>query len=75
MVAAVVRHPDYDFKTSNHDVALVRMTYPVRFTPFIRPVCLAASGSVFITGTESWVTGWGYIKEGGEEITHATTLD
>ncbi|XP_063046572.1 uncharacterized protein LOC134440419 isoform X1 [Engraulis encrasicolus] len=64
MVAAVVRHPDYDFKTSNHDVALVRMTYPVRFTPFIRPVCLAASGSVFITGTESWVTGWGYIKEG-----------
>ncbi|KAL2101902.1 hypothetical protein ACEWY4_003663 [Coilia grayii] len=63
-VAAVVRHPDYDFITSNNDVALIRLNYPVRFTSFIKPVCLAASTSVFITGTESWVTGWGHVQEG-----------
>ncbi|KAG1933967.1 serine protease [Pimephales promelas] len=30
------------------------------------PVCLAAAGSVFAGGTESWVTGWGTLQAGGE---------
>ncbi|XP_026018660.1 prostasin-like isoform X3 [Astatotilapia calliptera] len=42
----------------------IRLSSPVRFTDYIRPVCLAASGSVFNNGTDSWVTGWGAVKEG-----------
>ncbi|RXN12789.1 chymotrypsinogen A-like protein [Labeo rohita] len=34
----------------------------VNFTDYIRPVCLAAAGSEFPAGTESWVTGWGSIS-------------
>uniref|UniRef100_A0A3B4WMQ9 Prostasin-like n=3 Tax=Seriola TaxID=8160 RepID=A0A3B4WMQ9_SERLL len=34
------------------------------FTDYIRPVCLAASDSVFNNGTDSWVTGWGAVNEG-----------
>lgn len=65
-VAAIVLHPNYDRVTSDNDVALLRLSSPVRFTDYIRPVCLAASGSVFNSGTKSWVTGWGAVREGGE---------
>lgn len=65
-VAAIIVHPDFDRGTINNDIALVRLSSPVNFSHYIRPVCLAASASVFNNGTGSWVTGWGYIKEGGK---------
>ncbi|XP_071389674.1 serine protease 33, partial [Centroberyx affinis] len=63
-VAEIVLHPSYDSDTSDNDIALLRLSSPVKFTDYIRPVCLAASGSVFNNGTDSWVTGWGRIQEG-----------
>ena len=65
-VAEIILHPEYDSETSDNDIALLRLSSPVKFTDYIRPVCLAASGSVFINGTDSWVTGWGAVQEGGE---------
>uniref|UniRef100_A0A3Q2VS05 Peptidase S1 domain-containing protein n=1 Tax=Haplochromis burtoni TaxID=8153 RepID=A0A3Q2VS05_HAPBU len=63
-VVKIILHPNYDSMTNNNDIALLRLSSPVRFTDYIRPVCLAASGSVFNNGTDSWVTGWGAVKEG-----------
>uniref|UniRef100_A0A3P8WQS5 chymotrypsin n=1 Tax=Cynoglossus semilaevis TaxID=244447 RepID=A0A3P8WQS5_CYNSE len=68
-VARIILHPNYDSDNNDNDIALLRLSSPVTFTDFIRPVCLAASGSVFINGTDSWVTGWGSVNEGGEETT------
>lgn len=65
-VARIILHPNYDSFTSNNDIALLRLSSPVNFTDYITPVCLAASDSVFNNGTDSWVTGWGAVKEGGE---------
>lgn len=67
-VARIILHPNYDSDTLNNDVALLRLSSPVKFTDYIRPVCLAASGSVFNKGTDSWVTGWGTVEEGGENL-------
>uniref|UniRef100_A0A3B3DTV4 Si:dkey-32n7.7 n=1 Tax=Oryzias melastigma TaxID=30732 RepID=A0A3B3DTV4_ORYME len=58
-VAAKIVHPDFGGRTLDNDIALLRLSSPVTFTHYIRPVCLAASGSVFNNGTGSWVTGWG----------------
>ncbi|XP_031417422.1 testisin-like [Clupea harengus] len=63
-VDRIVLRPNYDNKTNDNDIAMLRLSSPVQFTNFIRPVCLAASGSVFNNGTDSWVTGWGSIGEG-----------
>uniref|UniRef100_A0A3B3CIW9 Si:dkey-32n7.7 n=1 Tax=Oryzias melastigma TaxID=30732 RepID=A0A3B3CIW9_ORYME len=63
-VAAKIVHPDFGGRTLDNDIALLRLSSPVTFTHYIRPVCLAASGSVFNNGTGSWVTGWGNVKEG-----------
>uniref|UniRef100_A0A3Q1HY09 Serine protease 27-like n=1 Tax=Acanthochromis polyacanthus TaxID=80966 RepID=A0A3Q1HY09_9TELE len=57
-VAGVILHPNYDSDTNDNDIALLRLSSPVQFTDYIRPVCLAASDSVFNSGTDSWVTGW-----------------
>ncbi|XP_046906693.1 uncharacterized protein si:dkey-32n7.7 isoform X2 [Hypomesus transpacificus] len=63
-VSKIIKHPAYDKDTNDNDIALIRLSSPVRFTDYIRPVCLAATDSVFNSGTDSWVTGWGTIKEG-----------
>uniref|UniRef100_A0A667WWI4 Peptidase S1 domain-containing protein n=1 Tax=Myripristis murdjan TaxID=586833 RepID=A0A667WWI4_9TELE len=63
-VAEIILHPNYDSDTSDNDIALLRLSLAVKFTDYIRPVCLAASDSVFNNGTDSWVTGWGRIQEG-----------
>uniref|UniRef100_A0A8C7MQN5 Peptidase S1 domain-containing protein n=1 Tax=Oncorhynchus kisutch TaxID=8019 RepID=A0A8C7MQN5_ONCKI len=57
-VAQIVLHPVYDSDTNDNDIALLRLTSPVNFTNYIRPVCLAASDSFYHNGTDSWVTGW-----------------
>ncbi|XP_061765406.1 serine protease 27-like [Nerophis ophidion] len=64
IVDTVILHPDYNSVTFDNDIALLRLLSPVTFTDYIRPVCLAASSSNFISGTDSWVTGWGRIQEG-----------
>ncbi|XP_029363540.1 transmembrane protease serine 9-like [Echeneis naucrates] len=63
-VTLTIIHPNYNPRTSDNDIALLRLNSAVTFTNFIRPVCLAASNSTFFNGTDSWVTGWGNIGSG-----------
>lgn len=64
-VIKVIKHPKHN--SLDQKLALVKLSSPVTFTDYIKPVCLAAAGSVFVDGTESWVTGWGIIGVDGEE--------
>ncbi|KAM9425864.1 serine protease 27-like [Pholidichthys leucotaenia] len=64
IVDQIILHPNYNNYSSDNDIALVRLSSPVEFTEYIRPVCLAERDSVFNSGTKSWVTGWGEVKEG-----------
>lgn len=73
-VSSIILHPNYDSDSSNNDIALLRLSSAVTFTDYIRPVCLAASDSVFNNGTDSWVTGFGAVNEGGESALCWTAL-
>ena len=62
----LINHPNYDDSTMDNDMALIKLSSSVTFTNYIRPVCLAADGSVFSAGIITWVTGWGNIGWRGE---------
>ncbi|XP_076134691.1 chymotrypsin-like protease CTRL-1, partial [Alosa pseudoharengus] len=72
-VNRIISHPSYDSSTKDNDIALLRLSAPVTFTDYVSPVCLAASGSEFNNGTDSWITGWGTIGE-GESLPSPGTL-
>ncbi|KAL3053188.1 hypothetical protein OYC64_005679 [Pagothenia borchgrevinki] len=60
----VIRHSGYDPVTSDNDIALLKLSAPVTFTDYIKPVCLAKDGSTYAAGATCWVTGWGTIRSG-----------
>uniref|UniRef100_A0A672LH33 Zgc:123295 n=1 Tax=Sinocyclocheilus grahami TaxID=75366 RepID=A0A672LH33_SINGR len=61
-----INHPYFNISNPDNDIALVQLSSSVSFSDYIKPVCLAATGSVFGGGTESWVTGWGKLQPDGE---------
>ncbi|XP_076137764.1 uncharacterized protein LOC143121270 isoform X3 [Alosa pseudoharengus] len=63
-LSRIITHPSFNPVTRDNDIALLRLSAPVTFTNFISPVCLAASGSEFLNGVHSWVTGWGDATDG-----------
>ncbi|XP_068581893.1 transmembrane protease serine 9-like [Cebidichthys violaceus] len=63
-VTRIINHPGYSSRTNDNDISLLKLSSPVTFTNYISPVCLAAPGSSFHNGIDSWVTGWGNIGSG-----------
>ncbi|KAF5298268.1 hypothetical protein FQR65_LT09779 [Abscondita terminalis] len=62
-------HPLYNERTRHNDIALIRLSTPVQFSDYIRPICLPEqdlliSGNVHNLST----SGWGILQYFGEEI-------
>ena len=66
-VTNIVIAPGYSTPQSGQDVALVRLDPPVSWTNVIQPICLPESTVVFPEGQPCYVTGWGHIRDGGED--------
>ncbi|XP_073346307.1 chymotrypsin-like protease CTRL-1 [Pagrus major] len=70
-LSQLIVHPDYNNTLFNNDIALMRLSSPVSFTNFIRPICLASNSSQFYNSTSCWATGWGRL--GKDESLPAST--
>lgn len=64
-VQIVASHPQFDSRTFEYDLALLRFYDPVRFQPNIVPICLPPPSEVDFVGRTAYVTGWGRLYEDG----------
>jgi len=60
-IEKIVLHPNYDNKTKNYDLALLKLGAPVDFEayPHIRPICLPESTYNNYAGYDAIAAGWG----------------
>ncbi|KAJ0015922.1 hypothetical protein NQD34_014212 [Periophthalmus magnuspinnatus] len=69
-VSQIIMHPDYNSTTFQNDIALMKLSSPITYTNYIRPVCLAAKSSIFHNGSECWATGWGRLSQNEPFVAH-----
>ena len=65
-VAEVIPHEHYQARTSDNDIALLRLKAPV---PNPNPIALVTpedEAQATAPGTKAWVTGWGATEENGQ---------
>ncbi|KAM4634678.1 tryptase-2-like [Polymixia lowei] len=62
----VIRHPDYYAQTTGYenDIAMIKMSKKVNFSPQVTPVKLPSAHETFGPGSECWITGWGNVGNG-----------
>lgn len=70
----VVPHQDFDKTNLQSDIALMKLSGPMRYNRFVRPICLpseSTAGGNFHTvpypGTTCTVVGWGATVEHGAD--------
>lgn len=61
----VMRHPQYNARTIDWDLALVRLESPMEINDCVGTVCLPTEGADVAAGTKCWITGWGTLSSGG----------
>lgn len=64
-VQKIIIHEDYKSESKDHDVALMKLSTPLRFTDTVRPVCLPNAEQVFASPQSCWISGWGATFSGG----------
>ena len=70
-IARVIMHPQYDSKTTNNDIALIKLASPIlTFTDTLMPACLPTgpiTARAVQTGTKGrricYTAGWGRLSE------------
>ncbi|XP_078268349.1 coagulation factor IX-like [Rhinoraja longicauda] len=69
-VKEVILYPSYNSNRSpfDHDIALILLITPIKFTPFVVPICLPEkhfAERVLMTQPYGMVSGWGQLASGG----------
>ena len=57
-VASIVVYPEYIPQARDHDIALVKLSRPVRLSPGIQPAC-APNATASYAHARGLVSGWG----------------
>ncbi|XP_076644950.1 trypsin-7 [Halictus rubicundus] len=62
----IITHEMYDPRTSDYDIALIRLKKPLEYGGRVRPILLAPVADHYQAGTKAVVTGWGVLKSNGQ---------
>ncbi|XP_040275784.1 transmembrane protease serine 11D-like [Bufo bufo] len=61
----IIIHENYTSGEYQNDITLLQLSSPVKFTPYIQPVCLPDALDIFPDNSSCYVTGWGTLTDGG----------
>uniref|UniRef100_H2LKA2 Transmembrane serine protease 5 n=1 Tax=Oryzias latipes TaxID=8090 RepID=H2LKA2_ORYLA len=61
-VEKIIYNKNYNHRTHDSDIALIKLRTPLNFTDTIRPICLPQYKYDLPGGTQCWISGWGYTK-------------
>ncbi|XP_046753174.1 phenoloxidase-activating enzyme 1-like [Diprion similis] len=66
LIEASTIHPDYSKPRHYNDIAIVRLKTPVRYSKYVRPICLPPDDGNLYENAPVTLTGWGDIKSNGK---------
>ncbi|CAL8361869.1 unnamed protein product [Merluccius merluccius] len=66
-VDKILLNENYNNKTNDQDIALLKLTAPVDFSDSVAPACLPGFDQRFLHGTECWTSGFGTTEEGAAD--------
>ncbi|XP_008307721.1 transmembrane protease serine 5 [Cynoglossus semilaevis] len=61
-VEKIIYNKDYNHRSHDSDIALMKLRTPLNFSDTIRPVCLPQYNQNLPGGTQCWISGWGYTQ-------------
>lgn len=67
-VLRTIRHPHYNNRTVDHDIALLELSVPAMVTTWVKPlddIATSENETLFAAGVDAIVTGWGTTGEDG----------
>ncbi|XP_030076813.1 transmembrane protease serine 5 isoform X2 [Microcaecilia unicolor] len=59
----IIYHQNYNEKSHDYDIALMKLKSPLRFSESIQSVCLPQYNQDLPVGMQCWITRWGYTKD------------
>ncbi|KAJ0021978.1 hypothetical protein NQD34_009468, partial [Periophthalmus magnuspinnatus] len=71
-VEKIIYNKNYNHRSHDSDIALMKLRTPLNFSDTIRPVCLPQYDYDLPGGTQCWISGWGYTQPDGSKV-HTTT--
>ncbi|XP_056139688.1 transmembrane protease serine 5 [Lampris incognitus] len=61
-VERIIYNKNYNHRSHDSDIALMKLRTPLNFSDTIRPVCLPQYDHDLPGGTQCWISGWGYTQ-------------
>ncbi|KAM8903303.1 LOW QUALITY PROTEIN: transmembrane protease serine 5 [Spinachia spinachia] len=64
-VEKIIYNKNYNHRSHDSDIALMKLRTPLNFSDTTRPVCLPQYNYDLPVGTQCWISGWGYTQPDG----------
>jgi len=69
-ISQIIMHEKYNLnKKLMNDIALLKLSSPVKTSPQVNTVCLPAQGQKAVTGSQCYIAGWGKVRRGWSSLT------
>uniref|UniRef100_A0A3Q3JKT5 Peptidase S1 domain-containing protein n=1 Tax=Monopterus albus TaxID=43700 RepID=A0A3Q3JKT5_MONAL len=62
VVEKIIYNKNYNHRSHDGDIALMKLRTPLNFSDTVRPICLPRYDDDHPGGTRCWISGWGYTQ-------------